>query len=546
MKDIPTKHPSVIPPREECVLPAMLETRAQRYGDKPFIVFEGDEQWTYSQASRIARETAAALQRLGIKRSEPVLVWLPSTSEIVRIHFGLCYLGGIFVPINLALRGRVLQHVIVDSGATTLICHADLAPRLESISLGALNRIVILDGPANGPLPLDYLDSNVLEGCADDFVEPSPPVAPWEPHGIFYTSGTTGRSKGVIAPHLHTAMHSRCCFRFFQEDDRFLMNLPYFHMGGVIVPFGALAFGASMALLKEFRTQTFWDEVNRTQSTCCFLLGAISTFLMKQPECDDDGRSTLRSAIQQPVGSDSEVLAKRFGITLYTQLDMTELPAFILSPPLGEQNTKSGYCGRETIIWPGFEARLVDEYDIEVPAGKPGELIVRCDMPHVIAPGYWNNHKATAQAWRNGWFHTGDVLRKDPHGDYYFVDRLKDCIRRRGENISSAEVEEELLSFPGVANAAAVAVKSELGEDEVLAVIEPAPDHKVDAKELFEFLTPRLAHFMLPRYIRVMERMPYTETHKVQKAKLRSDAINVPGIWDRQIAGFTIKRDNLN
>ena len=543
MNEAIAKSSADMPPRDQCVFPAMLDAQASRYGSKPLILFEGDEQWTYAEAPRIARQTAAALQHLGVQRGEPVLVWLPNTSDIVRIHFGLCYLGGIFVPINLALKGSVLEHIIVNSGATTIICHAALAPRLETLALGSLERIVVVGGPADGPLELTYLDDSVLEGDELDFSEPVPPIQPSEPHGIFYTSGTTGRSKGVIAPHLHTAMHGRCCFRFFKEDDRFLMNLPYFHMGGAIVPFGMLAYGASMALLKEFRTQTFWEEVNRTQSTSCFLLGAISTFLLKQPAQADDARSSLRSAIQQPVTTDSAELSNRFGITLYTQLDMTELPAFILSEALTGDTLKSGYCGRETVVRPGFEARLVDEHDLEVPVGAAGELVVRCDMPHVISPGYWNMPEATAHAWRNGWFHAGDTLRKDAAGDYFFVDRLNDSIRRRGENISSAEIEEQILSHPAIGNAAAVAVKSELGEDEVLAVVEPKPGQLIPASALFEYLVERLPHYMLPRYIRIMREMPYTETQKVRKATLRLDGVNTPDVWDRESAGYEVKRE---
>ena len=534
---------SEMPPRDQCVFPAMLDAQAQRYESKPLILFEHEQQWTYREAACQSRAAAAALQHFGIQRGEPVLVWLPSTSAIVRIHFGLCYLGGIFVPINLALKGGVLEHVIVSSGATTIICHAALAPRLETVALGSLQRIVIVGGPATGPLDLAYFDDNVLAGDAASFTEPEPPIQPWEPHGIFYTSGTTGRSKGVIASHLHTAMLGRCCFRFFEEHDRFLMNLPYFHMGGVVVPFGMLAYGASMALLKEFRTQTFWDEVNRTQATSCFLLGAISTFLMKQPARANDAQSSLRSAIQQPVTADSQALSKRFAIDLYTQLDMTEMAAYILSSALTPNQMRNGYCGRETRVWPSFEARLVDEHDCDVLPGEVGELIVRCDMPHVISPGYWNMPEATAHAWRNGWFHTGDALRKDSAGDYFFVDRLKDCIRRRGENISSAEVEEQLLSYSAVGDAAAVATKSEHGEDEVLAVVVPKPGQVIVATELFEYLVPLMPHFMLPRYIRILGEMPYTQTHKIQKAKLRSVGISTSDVWDRETAGYTVKRD---
>jgi crotonobetaine/carnitine-CoA ligase len=188
--------PAAIPPRDQCVLLAMLDAQAQCYGEKPLIVFEQDEQWTYGQAARIARETAGALQRIGIQRGESVLVWLSSTSDIVRIHFGLCYQGGIFVPINLALKRSVLEHIIVNSAATTIICHADLVPRLKSVALGGLERRVVIGGGATGPLNFEYLDAGVLQGKAEDFVEPEPPMQPWELHGIFYTSGTTGPFQG--------------------------------------------------------------------------------------------------------------------------------------------------------------------------------------------------------------------------------------------------------------------------------------------------------------------------------------------------------------
>ena len=534
---------SKMPSRETTVLPAMLDARARDMGDKTLIVFDGDEKWSYSEARSVARRTAAGLAGLGVARGEPVLVWLPSTSDIVRIHFGLCYLGAIFVPINLALRGGTLEHIVRSSKARTIICHAQLAARLADIELGALTRIVIVGGEASGTLALDYFPEDRLWGEEADFVEPSPPVQPFEPHGIFYTSGTTGPSKGVITPHVHTAVMGRIALRFFREDDRFLMNLPYFHLGGALTPFAVIGFGASMALLKEYRTQTFWHDVRRTGATCCFLLGAVSTFLMKQPPREDDADNPLRTVIQQPLPQYYPEFAKRFGVSVYTQLDMTEMGPALMSPLLTDEPKAPGYCGKLEQIWPAFEVRLVDENDYEVPDGEVGELVVRCEMPHVISPGYWGMPEASAKAWRNGWFHTGDALRRDADGNYFFVDRTKDSIRRRGENISSAEVEEEVLRHAAVADVAAVATKSDMGEDEVLVVVEPKIGQSVDAAELLQFLLPRMPHFMVPRYIRVIDRMPYTETHKIQKAKLRAEGIAVPGVWDREAAGITVRRE---
>jgi crotonobetaine/carnitine-CoA ligase len=531
-----------IPPREVCVLPAMLDDQAGRRGDKPLILFEGDEAWTYAEARTVGRRTAAALQALGIRRGEPVLVWLPSTSTIVRVHFGLSYMGGIFVPINLSLRGGTLEHIVRNSEAKTIICHAELLDRLAVIELGQLERVVVVGGEPEGDLPLKYLPEETLWGEEAGFSEPQPPIQPWEPHGIFYTSGTTGPSKGVISPHLHTAVMGKRALRFFQEDDRFLINLPYYHLGGALVPHAVLGFGASMALMKDFSTSTFWQEVRRLEATCCFILGAVAKFLMNQPRRDDDSDNPLRTVIQQPLPSYAAEFSERFGVSLYTQLDMTEMGPAVMSPLITDQTFAHGYCGRVENEWGNFEVRIVDEHDFELPHGQVGELVVRCDMPHVISPGYWAMPEATAKVWRNGWFHTGDTLYRDEEGNYYFVDRTKEAIRRRGENISSAEVENEALAHPEVRNAAAVATESDMGEQEVLLIVEIDADSRLTQRELLEFLVPRMPHFMVPRYIRFMEKMPYTETHKIQKLRLREEGIRAPGVWDRESEGIKIKR----
>src|SRR5690606_5835593 len=225
----------------------------------------------------------------------------------------------------------------------------------------------------------------------------------------------------------------------------------------------------------------------------------------------------------------------RFGVDVYSVYNMTELgaPLETLANPV-----ETGTCGRAR---PGFELRLVDQNDCEVPVGQAGELVVRSDMPWALSTGYAKDPAATANAWRNGWFHTGDLFTRDAAGNYYFCDRLKDAIRRRGENVSAFEVESEILAHPCVQEAAVVAVPSDHSEDEILAVLAPVPGREIDPRDVLEFLRPRLAHFMIPRYIRILPSLPKTESQKVQKQVLRDQGL-VPGTWDREAAGIRIRR----
>jgi crotonobetaine/carnitine-CoA ligase len=217
---------------------------------------------------------------------------------------------------------------------------------------------------------------------------------------------------------------------------------------------------------------------------------------------------------------------------------MTEISSPIVSEPNPQVR---GTCGK---VRPGVDVRLVDDNDCEVEVGQVGEMIVRTDRPWAMNSGYYKNPEATARAWRNGWFHTGDAFRMDAQGNFFFVDRIKDAIRRRGENISSFEVEAEIVRFPAVREAAAVAVPSDLGEDEVMAIVAPAPGATIDPAALIEFLRDRLAYFMIPRYVRILPELPKTPSAKVLKADLRRQGIT-PDTWDREKAGIVIRRDRI-
>lgn len=191
----------------------------------------------------------------------------------------------------------------------------------------------------------------------------------------------------------------------------------------------------------------------------------------------------------------------------------------------------------------GIEVRLVDEHDREVPVGSPGEVVVRASLPWVLNAGYFRNPEATAQAWRNGWFHTGDIARRDAEGDLFYLDRSKDVIRRRSENISSVELEAAVRTHPAVQDAAAIGVDTPEGE-EVLVVVTPQPGQQIDPEHLLRFLIPRLPHFMVPRFVRVVDALPKTQTNRVQKAELRRQGLTVD-CWDRERVGLSVKRQRL-
>jgi crotonobetaine/carnitine-CoA ligase len=304
------------------------------------------------------------------------------------------------------------------------------------------------------------------------------------------------------------------------------------------LPFAMLVRGGSCVLPECFSTDTFWPLVRDTEVTAVFLLGVMATFLLKAPAGPQDRNHNVRKCFIVPLNDGAQEFHERFGADVYTIFNMTEISSPIVSEP---NPTVRGTCGK---VRQGVEVRLVDEHDCEVAVGEVGEMLVRTDRPWAMNSGYYKNAEATARAWRNGWFHTGDAFRMDEHGNFFFVDRIKDAIRRRGENISSFEVEAEIIRFPAVREAAAIAVPSELGEDEVMAIVAPASEQDIDPAALIEFLRDRLAYFMIPRYVRILPELPKTPSAKVRKTDLRKQGITAD-TWDREKAGIVVRRDRI-
>ena len=512
-----------IPPREDCVLKSMLDARAERYPNRQVARFEDGTTWTYAECRQHVRRAAAALQALGVKKGDRVIAWLPTGMPMVLTWFASNYLGAIFVPLNTAYRGQVLEHVVNQAGAAVMVAHHDLVSRLSGLNTPKLKQVI---GAAD------------LEGDASR-LDDREVIEHWDIQSIIYTSGTTGPSKGVLSPYLQLYTTAVVNYGYLGDGESILINLPMFHVGGTSPTYAALVRSGMFHLVDGFSTTKFWDQVRAGNcASTSGLIGVMGAFLVKSEPRPDDRDNPLKWLTMMPINAQTVELGGRFGFDYISGFNMTE----VSSPLVTEVNTRVfGGCGRPRT---GAACRLVDENDIEVPAGSPGELIVRTDQPWSMNAGYDGMPEATARAWRNGWFHTGDLFRRDADGNYFFMDRMKDTVRRRGENISSFEVEAAVLAHPDVDEAIAVGVASEIEEQEVLIAVKARPGRTIDPRALIEFLIPKLAYFMVPRYVRLVDEIPKTETNKARKVVFRDQGVTAD-TWDREAAGIKLRRERL-
>ncbi|MEU7811660.1 AMP-binding protein [Pseudonocardia sp. NPDC049154] len=518
---LPPGDPTV-PDRDSCVLELMLAERAAATPDAVLVRYADGTEWTYAQALAEGRRAAGVFAAHGVGPGDAVLHWLPNGVEGVQVVLGCALLGATVVPVNTALRGTVLAHVLRTSGARLLVAHRDLVDHLRGLE---------------APELLVAGEDWAAELAAATPWRGTSPREPWDPCAVLFTSGTTGPSKGVVT----TSVQLYCVYTATPQfvdtpADRSLITAPFSHQVGLGTFYRAVLYGASVALAPRFDTAAFWQTVAETGCTLATLVGGQATFLV-HTDGPEPGAHTLREVGGSPVTEDFLEFGRRFGVSLMTGFSMTELSSPIMAAP----GLPPGSCGR---VRAGVQVRLVDDHDRDVPRGTPGELVVRADRPWSLCTEYLGMPEATARAWRNGWFHTGDLLREDEAGFYYFVDRAKDCIRRRGENVSSFEVECELTAHPAVQAAAAVGVPGETGDQEVLAVLELVEGAELDPAELIEFLRPRLANFMIPRYVRVVDVLPVTASTRVRKEPLRA-AGRTPDTWDREAAGVRVRADRF-
>ncbi|MBX3510518.1 MAG: AMP-binding protein [Hyphomonadaceae bacterium] len=543
MSGIGKKPPAWFQPRlptsEECSLGRQLLKRASADPRGALVFFESGEVWSNADAARDTLALAARLRALGVGRDDIVAVWQPNGRNILRALFACSLLGATASLLNIALKGNLLTHALRLTAPKLLYGHGELIARCESEDLAAVGALL-----SSEPVQLQrrdvtlYLEDSV---AVEDAQFGAETIHPWDVPVIVFTSGTTGPSKGVRVTAAQLWTLGGAYYGFMRADDRILLMLPLFHIASLGALYGAISAGASMTVVEAFRPAEFWSVVRRSGATTNVgLNGAWMNMIAKAtPVGAADRDHKFRIALitsPDPIARD---FAERFGCDLFAAYGMSEASGIAIS----EINTpKNRTVGK---LREGIEGRLVDEHDIEVPPGEPGELIIRAGHPWVLNDGYHNNPEATAQAWRNGWFHTGDVFTQDGDGDLYYVDRNKDVIRRRGENISSLELEAEIRGFAAVRDVAAVGVKDDAAGEEVLAIIEPLDAAAFDPAALTEFLIARVPHFMVPRYVRVVASLPRTATNKVQKVELRREGLT-PDCWDREAAGLKVRRQKLS
>ncbi len=515
--------------REQRTLPAMLERQAERYGERALFA-AGGISWNYEQTRTIAARFAGTLAAAGIRAGDRVALMCANRAEFMQIYLGCAWLGAIAVPLNVAARGPQLQHMLGNSGARLLAIEAGLVEALAPIDIGALALEAIWLIGDKQLAPFDRLPCSPLPPPADAIAPGD--VRPEQTVAILYTSGTTGPSKGVCCPHAQYFWWGVNTARILdlRAGDVLCTSLPLFHTNALNSFYQALLTGAMLKVEPRFSVSRFWETLIDRRATVTYLLGAMVPMLLSRAPSSAERAHTIRSVLAPGVPAHLHAqFHERTGIRLIDGWGSTETN-FVIGGTAAEQRPGTMGTVRE-----GFATRVIDQDGAEVPPGEPGELLVRSDEPLAFSTGYFGMPKKTAEAFRDGWFHTGDRVVREADGHFRFVDRLKDAIRRRGENISSFEVEQVLLSHPEVANAAVFPVRSELAEDEVMAAVVRRNGSALTERALTDFCRPLLAAFAVPRFIEFVSELPTTENGKVQKYKLRNRGVTAR-TWDRETA----------
>ncbi|HEY4281109.1 MAG TPA: AMP-binding protein [Conexibacter sp.] len=483
---------------------------------------------TTGELRAASRRVAGALRRWEIGRGDPAAIMMGNVPEFLDVWFGIARAGAIEVPVHAAYRGPLLEHILAESGARVLFCDAAFLPRLRGLSLPALERVVVRGeaDPAEAPasVALHGLDE-ALSGEEED----GPALSGEDVSCLLYTSGTTGPSKGVVLTHsanLHLA-RANVALMEYTADDVLYTAFPLFHVNAKFTSVVAtLLCGGRLVLDQRLSASRFWERLREQRVTSFNYMGSMLTMIAKQPPRPGDREHGVQRAYGGACPPSLwEPFEQRFGVRLHEHYGMTETG-------ITTQNTRNvrrvGSIGRAA---PGFEVRVADAADREVEVGEVGEIQVRPRLPGIVLREYWRRPDATIESMRNLWFHTGDRARMDADGFFYYVDRLKDSIRRRGENISSFELEGVVDGFPHVVESAAYGVPSDLGEDDVMVavVLDPAVG-ELDVAGLIAHCEARLARFAVPRWIRVVDALPRTASQRVQKFLLREQGVTADAI----------------
>lgn len=515
--------------------------------DKVFIDFEG-EKYSYAEVDQISTRMANSLASLGLKPGETLTTILDSGIDAVACWFGANKIGAIWVPVNTAYRHEFLRHQVADSGARIVVCESHYLASVLEVAGGLPDlELVLVTGSA--PLPRDAavrVDHLGKHRGADDTLPDHDP-RPADIACLIYTSGTTGPSKGVLMPQAHCFLFAKGAAEAValrEGEDRYFVCMPFFHANALFMQvYACLVAGAPATVVKRFSVTSWLDQVITCGATATNALGVMPEFIFRQPPDPRDRSHRVTRVMAVPIAEEwGAAFEERFGVRLVQGFGMTEVNMVAYSDPADP--VLAGCAGR--VLHEYFEVVVADpETDEPLPAGEAGEILVRPKVPSCFNQGYFRMPDKTVEAYRNLWFHTGDAGRFDAEGRLYFIDRLKDRIRRRGENISSYEIEQVLNEHPAVLESAAVGVRVEGagGEEEIKAVLvlHPGADAGFDPLGLLDYCVERMPRYAVPRFIEVVPDLDKTPSGKVRKQSMRDGGIT-PSTWDRESVGYTIKR----
>ena len=523
-------------------LPNVLVNQAKTNPNKDFLQFSYDKPLTFSEVNIQANKIANSLKTLGIKKTDIVSVYMPNSLEICLAWFGILKNGSVMVPINTAYVMDFLQYIIESSDSKIIIIAEEYLERLANIEDRVPNIEKVIVWTRSGGNSFNKYGYSKTECISwNEFVsngseeEPKVEITHMDHARLMYTSGTTGKSKGVVRPCAadYSSAQNYSSIMDLVESDTVFTCLPLFHSNAMVMGvYPAMISGCKVVVEEKYSASKFWKWMKDFEITKFNLVGVMSYFMWNAPIVPEEKDHNVELVLGSPAPHDIiEEFMKRFNILFTEGYGLTEVGQCTFTRP--NEPFRVGSCGKES---PGYEIKIVDpDTDEELERDTPGELVLRPRIPNICLHYYYKMPEKTVSDFRNLWFHTGDLCRMDKDGYIFFMDRVKDYIRRRGENISSFEVENLISSHPSIEESAAIAVKlDEQGrhsEDELMIVIVLKEQMQLDPTELIEFLKPIMPKFMIPRFVRFRDSLPKTPTNRVQKVKLREEGIT-KDTWD--------------
>lgn len=519
---------------EQATVIDALDRAVASHPERVLLDFSGDL-YSYRDVDILSNRMAHGFSELGLVKGQTLVTMLDNNIDAVISWLAINKLRGVSVPINTALRGTFLEHQINDADCKVLICEAQYLDRVVAVAAGLpqLELILYRGDPESLPecgIPIAPLDQH--RGQSEDPMEEKPD--PWDLACIIYTSGTTGPSKGCMLSHNFMCSLARLQLRAgpATADDITITPLPLFHMNALCVGIiSNILAGARVAIIPRFSVSGFWPEVERSGATIASILGGMGWLLAQAP--DNDAMKNCVGQIHTVRGNPFTEEAKkiwrdRFGARQVGGNGYGLTEACVVTSLPGGEYAAPGSSGKRI---PEFDVRIVDDLDRELPANTSGEVIVRPLQPDIMFMGYWRRPEETLNLMRNMWFHTGDIGKFDEEGFFYFIDRKKDYLRRRGENISSFEMETAFSSHPDIAEVAVHAVPSDKGEDDVKVTAVLHPGASLAEEELFHWSVDVVPYYALPRYIEFRDRLPKNPQGRVLKYLLRDEG-KTAGTWD--------------